>query len=273
MIKYLKAYEDWWYQAISGKAVSIFRIGFGIFLMADASFFIFFLNSYFPLQKIYFKFPAFAWWPHFNPEINFLILLSLGFSGLLISIGFKTRVAAAWAALSLLHLLLMEASVYLNHLVLSFFICVALIFVPSDRRYTFKNSASLRGDDSIFRYQHFTLIILFWMSYTYSAIEKAKPEWFNGDIIAANMGLARKTNMIANLLYRPEFLKIEAWGSFLLELLAPLGLVYRRTRNFTIAALILFHLINHLTMNIGLFSFLMFASMVLYLPLKSLSYK
>ncbi len=260
----LKKYENWLLAPVDGRPVSIFRILFGIFIIFDAWFFQTFLDHYWPSQTYHFQFPVFAGWPYFNHEINTGLLISTAVAGVFIAIGYRVRWAAAWVAIMVSHLLLMEASFYLNHLILTLIIAVAFIFVPVDRHYALRKSKAENGSHTVCRYELFSIIIPFWMSYTYSAVEKMRSEWLNGDIIAANMGLKRDSNPIASWLYHSQYLSGQAWTVMLIELLTPFLLAYRRTRLPTVVALILFHFVNHVTLDIGLFSFLMFASLILY---------
>ncbi len=89
-------------------------------------------------------------------------------------------------------------------------------------------------------------------------------EWFRGDIIAANMGMKRFSNPVAGWLYDSNFLSAQAWMLLALELLVPLLLVNRQTRLPAVLLLIGFHIVNQYTMDIGMFSLLMLASLVLY---------
>ena len=259
----IQKYESWLLEPIDGFNVSLFRLLFGIFLMLDAFFFCTLQRFYFPEQRFYFQFPIFEGWPHFSPIVTTCLLVSLAVAGLLITLGKGVRLCAAWAFLVLLHLLLRDAAMYMNHLVLSLLICGILILIPADR-YLFVGKNCRTDTRAIRRYEQLFLIAPFWISYIFGAIGKLRPEWFSGDLIAVNMGISRTSNALARWLYQRGNVSWEVWAVLLIELAAPIGLIFRPTRRLTVFSLLFFHIVNHITMNIGLFSVLMIDSLVLY---------
>lgn len=271
----IQKYESLLLEPIDGFNVSLFRLLFGIFLILDAFFFCALKSFYFPEQRFYFQFPIFEGWPHFGSTVTTYLLISLATAGLLITLGRHVRLCAAWAFLVLLHLLLRDAAMYMNHLVLSLLISGILILIPSDR-YFFVGQKQSGFSRSIRRYEQIFLIAPFWISYIFGAIGKLRPEWFSGDLIAVNMGMSRTSNALSRLLYQPSHVSWEVWAVLFVEIAAPVGLLFRPTRRLTILSLLFFHIVNHFTMNIGLFSILMIDSLVLYASpetLKSIFYR
>jgi hypothetical protein len=257
-------YIRWWSARLDGRPLSIFRMGFGVFLVLDALYFRGFLNFYWPERAYHFQFPLFSAWPQFDNKVNATLLTLQALGGGFIAIGLFTRTASAFVGLVTFHFLVLEASFYLNHLALNLFIATAFIFIPTDRFYALKKSQSKANDGTIARYELFAVIAFFWMSYSFSAIEKMRIEWINGDIIFANMGMSRGMSFMARLLYQSNFLSAQAWAVLSTEFFAPLLLLYKPTKVPMILFLTCFHIVNFFTLDIGLFSLLMLFSLVLY---------
>lgn len=265
MKSWIKNYEFWWMKPVDGMPLAVFRILFGIFVVLDALYFLSFQKHYWPEQNFYFHFPAFVFWPHFNFQINSCLIATAGLAGVFIAIGLKIRWASAWVTLIITHLLLIEATFYLNHLVIVWIVSFIFIFVPTDRFLAMQKSQASSGPPrDIARFEWVAVIAPFWMSYFYSAIEKMREEWVDGSIIAANTGMGRNINPIANWLYRSHYSSAQAWSVLIVELLAPFFLIFRKTRRVTILGLFIFHVICHFTLDIGLFSLLMISSLILY---------
>ncbi len=261
-------YVDWWKKPISSGSLSVFRILFGIFIWMDAIAFYVEVRHYFRSQIVYFKYPGFAWWPSFDLQTNRLILVSLGLMGIWIALGWWVRTSAFLAMILLFHLLFQDASFYLNHLALNLLICFLFIFIPTNRSYklTFQKDSKRRIHQPIHRYHLHSIQGIFFISYFYSGIEKIRPDWLNGDIVAMNMAGRSEESQLASWIIRshPAICVGGAWAVLTLELLAPFGILWSKSRIPTLMLLFLFHGFNDLTLNIGLFSYLMIFAMVLY---------
>lgn len=257
--------RNWAQARVSGASLGIFRILFGLFIVMEACFFWLGRAGYFPQQEIHFKYVGLERWPVLTPLSLKLSLIALALTGLLILAGVWVRVAAAGVVGVVLHLLLQDAGFFLNHLLLVILVAFVFCWVPTNRAFALYKSKSLAGDQTLARYELVWVVALFLLTYEASAIEKLRPEWFSGDILLVNFGLsARNGNWLGDFMYAPYPILIATWGIFLVELLAPLGILYRKTRWVSVGLLAVFHVFNHLTFNLGLSSFLMLSALVLY---------
>jgi vitamin K-dependent gamma-carboxylase len=252
-------------ERVSGASLSVFRIFFGIFLMVDALYFWLGRYSYFPEHIVHFKYSGFASWPNLTPTTLKVSLGLLVLGGLLISLGAFVRIAAAVVVGVILHLLMQNAGFYLNHLALTALVAFVFCWVPTTRYYALRKTRSARGDATIARYEIYWVIGLFFMTYWIGGLEKLRMEWFSGDILLVNFGIsARYGNKLGNLMYSSYPIWVATWATLIIEFLAPVGILFRKTRVAAVAVLSVFHIFNHLVFSIGLFSFLMLAAMVLY---------
>jgi hypothetical protein len=260
--KPISRYESWWSQPVSGASLSVFRILFGFFTIFDALFFWLGRDLYFPLPVYSFKYPGFSWWPTLSPSLQSSVLLFQALLGIWMILGRWTRWAFAVNTLIITHLFLQEASFYLNHLALVWLISFACSFIRTDTNYSLEARKS--SDRTIPRCDLYWVIGLFLICYLFGGLEKLRPDWFNGNIFAVNMVLRAPHSLLARWMYQPWLIQFGTLFTLVLELLGPIALLWRKTRWIAVMFFILFHFFNHFALNIGLFSFLMLAGMVLY---------
>ena len=257
-------------EPVSGAALSLFRIFFGLFIIADAVFFIMGRKVYFPQHVFHFSYPGLEWWPTLSPVTMWICLGGLVLFGLMIAIGLCEKMASFGVFCILLNLLLQDATFYLNHLVLSLLVAFVFCLVPTGTHFSIqsrlmKNLDSTARSKSIARYEHFWVMGLFLSCYFLGGIEKLRSDWFSGDILAVNFGLSsRKGNLIGKFMTEYGWMEIPVWMTLVLELVVPFLLFHKKTRWIAVSLLGGFHILNHFSFNIGLFSFLMLAALVLY---------
>jgi vitamin K-dependent gamma-carboxylase len=260
----LNSYERWGQGRIEGFTLSLFRLFFGVFLICDAFFFWKGRLAYFPDQKIYFKYPGFEWWPSFGTQGAVIALALLALAGALIALGIFVRWASVLVCFILIHFMLQEASFYLNHLALTLLVSLVLCLIPSNQYFVLKGFKRAK-DQTIARYELIWMMGLFLMTYWVGGIEKLRPEWFNGDILMVNFGLsANNGNALAKWFFSPERIRFSIWSYLVIEFLIPFGLFFRKTRIPSVILLAAYHIFNHCAFSLGLFSYLMLASLLLY---------
>ena len=247
-------YEKWLLEEIPPHSLKLFRAFFGIFVFLDSLFFLNGMQVYFPPQAVYLKYPGLTWWPEFPLYVHSIFLMLMALAGLSIAGGRRVRGAAAVVNLVLLHFFLRDAAFYLNHLVLVSLLSFLFIFIP----------AETKSKTPLLRYQLYSFIGIFYLSYWASGLEKFRADWFNGAILSVNLGARADASWIAAQVYNPTAVAVGVWAVLGLELLAPPALGWKRTRPFSAILLVLFHLFNNWAFNIGLFSYLMIFGIILY---------
>jgi hypothetical protein len=113
----------------------------------------------------------------------------------------------------------------------------------------------------IFKWQ---LLIVF----TYAALAKLYPGWINGDFISQSFSGKAHYPVIGPLLQQQWFQQLVIFGGIAYDLTI-IPLMYRAgTRRFGLIVSVAFHIFNSVVFGIGIFPYLMIASLVLFFPVK-----
>ena len=116
-------------------------------------------------------------------------------------------------------------------------------------------------------------ILQLFLLYTYAAIAKLYPGWMNGDFMmiryqktAAWFAENVAWEPLTELLYSREFAKIISHIGFGFDLLIVPLLLWRPTRTFALIMALIFHIINSITLHIGIFPYFALSFVVFFYP-------
>ena len=224
------------------------------------------IESYFIATKCNFTYEFFDWvkpWPGEGMYFHFYLL---GILSVLIALGLFYRVATVLFFLAFTYVFLLEQARYLNHFYLVVLVSFLMIFIPAHRNYSI----------DAWRRKHLkTSTIPFWtlfliqfqivVVYFFGFVAKMNSDWIGGEPM--RHWLARRTvSPLIGQFFDQEWLVYSmSHGGLLLDLLAPLLLVWRRTRPFMMLAVLIFHFMNDRLFSIGIFPwFMILASMMLF---------
>ncbi|MEN0002905.1 MAG: HTTM domain-containing protein [Bacteroidota bacterium] len=258
------------FRPIDIASLVFFRIAFGALAFADV------LASYIGyhlLQDSYnvdgfrFKYYAFEWVEPFpEPFMTIFFILMLGLA-LCILVGFRYQLSASLFAVGFTYIFLQEKAHYLNHAYLFCWLCFVMIFLPAHRAF----SVDVWRKPALYRRE-----IPFWsmailpglmaIVYFYGGIAKINPDWLQA--MPLKRWLAAKSHyfLIGPILEQEFTAYFMAYGGLLLDSLVVFFLLNKRTRIWAFAAVLFFHVVNHLVFAIGIFPFLSVAITALYFP-------
>jgi len=105
--------------------------------------------------------------------------------------------------------------------------------------------------------------------YFYAGVAKINADWLRGEPM--RMWLARREDLtllgpLGRLLTEEWVVYLFTYGGLLLDLLIAPLLLWRRSRPYALAAVIVFHLLNAVLFQIGIFPWFMIAATLLFLP-------
>ena len=194
-------------------------------------------------------------------------------------VGVESRIAAigSWLMLVSLHhrvpAILSGAEILLR--VLLFW----AMFLPLERTWSVdrwlrkrRGDVATPGDPSpVLSVASAAILLQMALMYFFSAIFKTNAQWLRGDVIAGTLAHDFFASPLgAHLLQYPRMLAVMTWASFALEWAAPLLLFFpkgtARLRMVLIAVLAAMHLSIALFLEVGLFSYVAVAGLVLFLP-------
>lgn len=247
-----------------------FRIAFGSLLLWEMLVYLSsgWVRAFYIEPTFHFTYFGFDWvrpWPGEGMVIHFALLAVLA---VMIILGLWYRVAATLFFLGFAYVFLLEQAQYLNHFYLVGLLSFLMIFVPANR--AFSLDARARPDvrsDTAPAWSLWLLRSQIGLVYLMGGIAKLNGDWLQGMPLEVWL-LERQDFPIIGGLFAQEWLvHAFAYGALLLDLLAFPLLLWRRTRVPAFIALAVFHLMNSILFNIGIFPWLsIVASSLFFAP-------
>jgi hypothetical protein len=245
----------------------IFRIFFGILISLESFGAILtgWVKQNLIEPRFTFSFIGFEWLQPLPGNGMYYYYLLMGFTGILVTIGYRYRLSMAAFTLLWTGTYLMQKSAYNNHYYLLVLLCVLMCFLPANRAYSAdcRRNPSLRSDQ-MYTGVKWTIVLQLFIVYTYAAIAKLYADWFDFSIIAQLMEPRKDFFLIGPFLQLPLVHKaIGAFGILFDFLVIPL-LLYKPTRKWALVASVFFHLFNSIVFHIGIFPYLSLAFTVFF---------
>lgn len=256
------------FQLVPIASLVFFRIAFGILGFADVLntyiYYHWMVDAYDP-DKFRFRYYGFEW-VHPLPE-PFLSLFFLSLCGLaiLVMLGRWYRISSLLFAFGFTYTFLLEKAHYLNHGYLFCWVSFSMVFLPAHRQFSgdVLRRPALKSDTTPY-WCLFLLQFLMGVAYFYGGIAKLNADWLNAVPLKQWLEQKGGAPLVGSLLTQDWMAYFMAYGGLLLDLTVVFFLIIRKTRPWAFAAVLFFHLMNHLTFNIGIFPFLSVALTALY---------
>ncbi|MFT5357451.1 MAG: vitamin K-dependent gamma-carboxylase [Polyangiales bacterium] len=249
-------------EGIDPASLVAFRVLFGLVAAIGAARFLIYgwVGRFYEEPSFFFHYLGFEWVrPLPNPwmHVAFGALVVLG---LLIAAGIFYRASVVTFFVLFTYVELIDVSGYLNHYYLVSVLALWMCVLPLGSS-NLKNSAP--------RWVLYALRLQVGAVYFYAAIAKATGDW----LVHAQplqIWLSARTDVpfvghAIEYFGLNTFALLAAWAGFLHDLLIVPALLWRRTRPFAFAALMLFHLATHLLFNIGMFPLIMTCAATVFL--------
>ncbi len=258
------------FQPVPIASLVFFRIAFGILGFADVLntyiYYHWMVDAYNP-AKFQFRYYGFEWvQPLPEPFMSAFFLVLCGLAILLV-LGRWYPVSSFLFALGFTYTFLLEKSHYLNHGYLFCWISFLMAVLPAHRQFSADvlRRPELKSDTAPY-WCLFLLQFLMGVAYFYGGIAKLNADWLNAVPLKEWLEQKGDKPVIGPLLAQGWMAYFMAYGGLLLDLTVVFFLLFRKTRPWAFAAVLFFHLMNHLTFNIGIFPFLSIALTALYFP-------
>jgi hypothetical protein len=207
--------------------------------------------------EFHFKYYGFEW-VIIPPEPYWTILFIVGWlSAVGVILGYRYKWSMTLLFLVFSFVFLSEKALYLNHGYLFCVLLFWLIFFPAHRFLSLDvyQKRVERADLVPKLYQNF-LCFLMGMVYFYGGLAKINPDWLQAVPMLQWLEAKGEYWLIGPLLQMDGTAWFMSYAGLLFDLLAPLGLLYRPTRNFFFFWALGFHIINTAVFQIGIFPWL-----------------
>lgn len=254
------------FKEVSPEPLAFFRIVFGLLMTFSTIRYISkgWINEFYVQPAHYFKYPYFHWVE--NPgEIGMYILFgTLLLSSILITIGYKYRIAAIAFLLSFLYIELIDITYYLNHYYFVSLVAFIMVFLPAEK--CFSVDALQKGEtESV---ANWTILIIKYqvaVVYIFAGIAKLNHDWLI-DAMPLAIWLPANTHLplVGGLLKLKITAYVFSWFGAFYDLFIVFFLIYPKTRKIAYFFVIVFHLSTLALFNIGVFPYVMIALTTIY---------
>jgi hypothetical protein len=255
---------------VDGASLAVFRICFGLILLWEV--FRYFrhgwIAAYYIKPQLHFTYLFFSWvkpWPGHGMYAHFVLL---GLCAVLMTLGRYYRLAAWGFFLGFSYVFLLDAARYLNHHYLVCLLCFLMAVVPANRVWSLDasfNKCRALDTGTVPRWCVWLLRAQISLVYFYAGVAKLNEDWLlRAEPLRSWLASLDALPLAALLLRVPGGVWLMVYGSTVIDLSVGFLLWWRRTFWPTALVLLLFHALNFYLFRIGIFPWLMLATLTLF---------
>lgn len=210
--------------------------------------------------KITFNFIGFEFLQYLQGPVAYILFVFLGIFGIGVMLGYKYRWSMFGYAIIWTCVYLMQKTSYNNHYYLLMLLCWIMVLMPANRGLSIdaKQNPEIKSS-SMPQWVKLVFVLQVGIVYTYGAVAKLYPGWWNGSAISVFMSGKSDYWLIGSLLQKHSVHIFMAYFGFYFDLLIVPLLLWKRTRFFAFILSIIFHLSNSIIFQIGIFPYMSIA--------------
>jgi hypothetical protein len=201
---------------------------------------------------------TYPWFPWVRPlpaALMYAVVAAMIPLGLAVAAGRRTRLAAAGFAVAFTYCELIDAALYLNHYWFVTLVFALLAVVPTAARGTVP-------------------VLVVWMLrfqvglvYAMAGLAKLNRDWLvHGEPMTTWLASRTATPLVGGLFDEGGVGRVASWLGAAFDLTIVAGLLWRRSRPFAYAALVVFHVLTWRLFAIGVFPWVMIAATTIFFP-------
>lgn len=227
------------------------------------------------IEKLYiepdffFSYYGFSWIKPLG-EYTYLLFLICGISAIMVSVGYRYRLAIITFFLSFTYIELMDKSLYLNHYYFISILSFLMIFLPAQVYY----SVDAYRDEKITcqkvpRWSVDAIKFLLTIVYFYAGLAKLNSDWLL-EAMPLKIWLPAKYTVpfLGDLLQKEAMHYLFSWSGAAYDLTIPFLLYYRKTRLIAFLLVVIFHALTAVLFPIGMFPYVMIVSALIFFDAK-----
>lgn len=251
---------------IDGRVLGLFRILYSLVMLVMVVRYmqIDLVKNMFVLPSVNFKYDGFRWLRPLPELWMDVILTGMAVWAILMALGVWFRWSARLFALSLSYFLLMDTSIYNNHLYLYALLALMLSFTDADKFLSIGSKTN--KSTGLPRWQQWIFQAQFALVYFYAGVVKVKYDWLVLQEPVRTLVKGLPPGSVFGKVFGSELgIAFLNYGGVVLDLAAPLLLWYKPLRKWAIYVFVFFHLSNtQLFDDIGTFPYAMIASLIVF---------
>ena len=251
----------------AAEPLAVFRIGFGLMMLYSIMRFYFmgWIEKVYVLPSFHFKYYGFEWVPKIG-EYTYLLFFICAISSIMITIGYKYRLAIVSFFICFTYIELLEKTVYLNHYYFISILSFLLIFLPLNAIFSVDNLIKKEKKPLVKSWTIDCLKFLLAIVYIYAGIAKINHDWLI-EAMPLKLWLTSKYDLpiIGEYFLQEVWVHyLMSWGGMIYDLTIPFLLLIKKTRNFAFFMVIFFHVFTRILFPIGVFPYVMIISSLIF---------
>lgn len=253
-------------QPVSATHVSVFRIVYGVFMIIEMLYYIGieWIRKGFLLPQVLFPFDYLEWLRPLPAPLMLALPYLMLAAAVLITIGWKSRWAAAFFGVAYLYLILLDRSFFNNHFYLFSLLALLMSAMPIEANFSVQNYIDKKPQQGNYIPRLYLMLLQFQIGLVYFYGGVVKLTSYDWVVRQEPIRSILKNNLHAAL-------TSEIWvhffsvGGLLFDLGIVFLLMYRRTRWLGFLSVLFFNLTNSQLFNdIGIFPFVMLFSTFMF---------
>lgn len=239
----------------------VLRVVFGLLMAAGAVRFMArgWIHELYVAPVYHFTYPGFGWLRPLPEAGLWLVFVALALLGLLVAVGFATRLSLAAFFVLFTYVELLDQATYLNHYYFVSLFSLLLLLLPLNGRYSLDVWLGwARPRPTVPNWMIGAVRFQLGLVYIFAGLAKINPDWLlQAQPLSIWLHARAGVPLIGGLFDAPWVAYGMSWGGMLFDLTIPFWLSWPRTRLPAYLAVIVFHGLTGLLFNIGLFPWIM----------------
>ena len=251
----------------SASPLVVFRLLFGIMMCFSLTRFWYhgWIEKLYILPKFHFTYYGFEWVKPLGAYTYVLFIICF-LAALCIAIGLKYRLAIIVFFLSFTYIELLDKTTYLNHYYFISILSFLMIFLPANASFSVDVYLKGKSYKNVPNWTIDSVKLLLGIVYFYAGIAKLNSDWLL-KAMPLKIWLPSKYDLPLigeNLMQQDWFHYAMSWSGMLYDITIPFLLLYKRTRWFAFAMVVIFHVFTRVLFPIGMFPFIMIVSTLIF---------
>ena len=258
--KYLNTYKE-------SSTLAFFRMAFGIMMFFGLVRFALngWIEEFYLLPVFHFSYFGFEWVKPIG-NYTYLLFVLCGISSLTVAAGYKYRISIILFFLSFTYIELMDKTTYLNHYYFVSVISFAMVFLPANAGYSIDALKNPKlAFSQIPAWTIDSLKLLLGIVYFYAGLAKLNSDWLI-EAMPLQIWLPNNFNLplIGSFLNQVWAQYAFSWIGMVYDLAIVFLLLYKPTRLFAFALVVIFHVLTRILFPIGIFPYIMIISTLIF---------
>lgn len=247
--------------------LAVFRVFFGIMILLSIVRFWSYgwVDKLYIQPKFFFSYYGFEWVQPLG-SYTYLLFAVCGVAALFVALGFKYRMAIVLFFVSFTYIELMDKTTYLNHYYFISCLSFLMIFLPANAY--FSVDAWQNPKKSFYTIPQWTIDsikLLLCIVYFYAGLAKLNSDWlFSAMPLQIWLPSNYDLPILGDVLQQRWVHYAFSWGGALYDLLIPFLLLWKPTRWFAFAMVVIFHVLTRVLFPIGMFPYVMIVSALVF---------